>query len=313
MGDVRQPGPGATSNERDALTLRSIPTMTLSTEKNHLTAVLRQDESATPSSRAAARFGVEGNAVITGGAGTLGLAVARALLEHGAASVTLLDLPATLESSSEQIEKLRASFKARAQKIRTIPVDVTSAQMVEDTISQAVSDVGGVDILCCLAGIVSCVASVSATQSQFQKVIDVNLTGSFLCAQAVAKYMISQTRGGSIVFTSSISAHHTNFPQPQVAYNVSKAAVLHMTRNLAAEWAVYGIRVNSISPGYMNTILNAGDNLKPIREIWAASCPMGRVGDVEEITAPFVLLNSKRGGRYITGVDIVVDGGAMAL
>jgi NAD(P)-dependent dehydrogenase (short-subunit alcohol dehydrogenase family) len=103
-----------------------------------------------------------------------------------------------LESSSEQIEKLRASFKARAQKIRTIPVDVTSAQMVEDTISQAVSDVGGVDILCCLAGIVSCVASVSATQSQFQKVIDVNLTGSFLCAQAVAKYMISQTRGGSI-------------------------------------------------------------------------------------------------------------------
>jgi sorbose reductase len=243
----------------------------------------------------------------------LGLAVARALLEHGAASVTLMDLPATLESASGQIEKLRASFKSQAQKVRAIPVDVTSAEMVDKTISQTAEAVGGIDILCCLAGIVGCVASVYATQIQFQKVVDVNMTGSFLCAQAAARHMICQDRGSSIVFTSSISAHHTNFPQPQVAYNVSKAGVLHMTRNLAAEWAIHGIRVNSISPGYMDTVLNAGDNLKPIREIWAASCPMGRMGDVDEITAPFILLNSKRGGRYITGADIVVDGGAMAL
>jgi sorbose reductase len=95
----------------------------------------------------------------------------------------------------------------------------------------------------------------------WRKVIDVNLTGSWLCAQAVGKKMISQGSGGHIVFTASISGHYVNFPQPQVSYNVSKAGVLHLTRSLAAEWASSGIRVNSISPGYMNTILNEGEGL----------------------------------------------------
>jgi NAD(P)-dependent dehydrogenase (short-subunit alcohol dehydrogenase family) len=87
------------------------------------------------------------------------------------------------------------------------------------------------------------------SEAQFRKTLDVNTTGSFLCAQAVAKEMLGQKTGGTVTFTASISAHRVNFPQAQMAYNVSKAAVVAMKSSLAAEWAGMGIRVNSISPG----------------------------------------------------------------
>ncbi|RAK80787.1 NAD(P)-binding protein [Aspergillus fijiensis CBS 313.89] len=299
-------------SDREALAFRQIPTMTFSTATNPLTAPLAPDPSAdTPSLRAASRFAVPGRAIITGGAGSLGLTVARALLEHGLTALALLDLPATITTSTAALTELTTSFP-NAQ-IHAYPVDVTSPESITTTITTAVTSMGGVDHLLCFAGIVSCTPSTGAAPAEFSRVLDVNLTGSFLCAQAAAAHMIAQGTGGSIVFTASISAHATNFPQPQVAYNVSKAGVVHMTRNLAAEWAVHGIRVNSVSPGYMDTVLNAGDGLQPLREIWAQRCPMGRMGDVEEVTGAFVLLCSPRGGRYITGVDLVVDGGAMTL
>ena len=119
--------------------------------------------------------------------------------------------------------------------------------------------------------------------------------------------MIKQQTGGSIIFIASISGHSVNFPQPQVAYNTSKAAVLHIKDSLAAEWARYGIRVNSISPGYMDTILNEGDGLEECRRVWYARNPMGRMGDPSEIVGAGVLLTSLA-GRYINGADIVVDG-----
>jgi sorbose reductase len=81
---------------------------------------------------------------------------------------------------------------------------------------------------------------------------------------------------------ASISAHPVNFPQPQAAYNVSKIGVSHLTRNIAVEWAVYGICVNCVNPGHMDTVLNAGDNLKDVRDTWASCCSMGRMGDEEE-------------------------------
>ncbi|EXJ70923.1 gluconate 5-dehydrogenase [Cladophialophora psammophila CBS 110553] len=299
----------ATEDERSALTSRIIPTMSLSMAENPLTAPLAPIKTTSPAARAAARFRIEGNAVLTGGAGTLALVSARSLLEHGASGVTLMDLQSTLNTSSHAISKLKEDFPNAD--IHTMPVDVTSESEVDQAFQVAQGLMGSLDMLCCFAGIVGCMHSISATASQFRKVIDVNLTGSFLCAQAAARRMIESKSGGSIVFTASISAHTTNYPQPQAAYNVSKAGVAHLTQNLAAEWAVHGIRVNCISPGYMDTVLNAGDNLKPVRDIWASRCPMGRMGEVEEITAPIVLLSSKRAGRYITGADLRVDGGAL--
>lgn len=212
MGD---PGaPSATVDERALLASRVIPTMTLSTAENPLTSPLPKIADTNPINRALSRFTVEGNAVITGGAGALGLVSARALLEHGASAVALLDLAGTLKASADAIQRLQADFSDR--KVITSPVDVTSSTLVEQSFDRVFQAVGSIDILCCLAGIVGCVHSIDVTQSQFQKVVDVNLMGSFLCAQAAAKYMIRQGKGGSIVFTASISAHHTNYPQPQV-------------------------------------------------------------------------------------------------
>jgi sorbose reductase len=119
--------------------------------------------------------------------------------------------------------------------------------------------------------------------------------------------MISQGRGGSIVLTASISATRVNFPQPQVHYNTSKGALLQLCRSLGAEWARYGIRVNTISPGYMDTILNEGSGLERARGIWTARNPTGRMGQPEELVGAVVLLCSDA-GKYMVGTEIVVDG-----
>lgn len=114
--------------------------------------------------------------------------------------------------------------------------------------------------------------------------------------------------GGKILFIASISAHAVNYPQPQAAYNVSKAATLHLRASLAAEWTRYGIRVNSLSPGYMDTVLNEGEQLKVWRDIWASRNPMRRMGSLEEITGPVVFMCSDFAGSYVNGADLVVDG-----
>ena len=105
-----------------------------------------------------------------------------------------------------------------------------------------------------------------------------------------------------------MSAYKTNYPQPQAAYNASKAALVSMKSSLAAEWAVHGIRVNTVSPGYMDTVLNAGEGLEDCRRVWRESNPMGRMGMPEELTGVVVLLAS-RAGSYVTGADFRVDGG----
>lgn len=120
--------------------------------------------------------------------------------------------------------------------------------------------------------------------------------------------MISLSQPASILFIASISAHRVNYPQPQASYNASKAALLSLKSSLAAEWARHGIRVNSISPGYMDTVLNEGPGLADARRIWAERNPMGRMGIPEELTGAVVMLCGGA-GSYITGADLVIDGG----
>ena len=119
--------------------------------------------------------------------------------------------------------------------------------------------------------------------------------------------MIERKTGGSILFVGSVSGHRVLFPQPLVAYAASKAAIIHVGHSLAAEWAVHGIRVNSISPGYMNTVLTQGAGLAQERKIWTERIPMGRLGEVDELMGAVVMLSS-RAGSYITGSDLVIDG-----
>lgn len=299
----------ANPDDRAALASRVLPLMQLSKGPSPLTAPLGPTPGSTLAERAASRFEVVGNAVITGGSGNLAFAATRALIEHGLSQVTLMDLQPSIDSAKEKMVLLKQEFPGI--KVHVVTVDVTDQELAEEAFQKAADIMGGIDVLCCFAGVVGCVHSISATSKEWRKVIDVNLTGSFICAQAAAKHMIASKKGGSIMFTASMSAHRVNYPQPQAAYNVSKAGVTHLVKNLAAEWAVHGIRVNCVSPGYLDTVLNAGDNLKDVRDIWASHCPMGRMGDVEEVTGAIVLLSSRRAGRYITGTDLVVDGGAM--
>ncbi|PWY78356.1 oxidoreductase [Aspergillus heteromorphus CBS 117.55] len=246
---------------------------------------------------------------VTGGAGTLALSSARALLEHGLSGLALFDLPSALEKGTAQLTALREDFPSA--KITPIPCNVTLETDVQAAVQAAITTLGNIRILCCFAGIVNVVPSTDMSLDAWKRMQDVNVTGSWIVAQAVGRHMITHQSGGKIVFVASISGHRVNYPQPQVAYNVSKAAVLHMKSCLAAEWTRYGIHVNSISPGYMDTVLNEGDPLVGHRGVWADRNPMRRMGAPQELTGPLVLLCSDLGGSYVNGVDIVVDGGGL--
>lgn len=292
--------------ERAALVNRQLPEMTLSTADNPLTAPQPPPEGFSVVQRARYRFQVQGNAIITGGAGTLALEAARALLEHGCTGLALWDM--NPDQAFDSVKSLHKQFPHA--RIITEAVDVRSESAVATALTSTITLLGTVDLLCCFAGVVGCTHAIEMAADEWRRVHDINLTGSFLCAQAFARQVREQKTGGCVVFTASISAHHTNYPQPQCAYNSSKTALLSLAKSLAAEWSNLGIRVNCLSPGYMDTILNEGEGLKRARDSWNARNPMGRMGNPWEITGPLVMLCSNA-GRYVNGTDIVVDGGAM--
>ncbi|KAJ8058729.1 hypothetical protein OCU04_012900 [Sclerotinia nivalis] len=291
--------------DRNALINRTLPQMQLASSSSK-SAFPSLDTQHNPSSLnpATERFAVKGNAIITGGAGTLALQGARALLEHGLSGVALFDINPKPDSPS--ISSLTADFPNA--KILLKSVDVTNAESVNQTVQETATELGSIDILCCYAGVVGCVHALEISVEEWRRTLEINTTGAFLCAQAVAKKMVDQKSGGSIVFIASISAHTVNYPQPQVAYNVSKSSLIHMKSCLAAEWSRYGIRTNTISPGYMDTVLNEGAGLEEARNIWTSRNPMGRMGKPEELSGALVLLCSGA-GSYINGSDLIVDGG----
>jgi len=229
---------------------------------------------------------------------------ARALLEHGLTGLALLDIDHT--HAQDEIVSLERDFPNA--KILVIKVDVTNADQLQSAVEEVAREIGSVDIMCCFAGVVSCTHAIDMKPEHWKQTLDINSTGTFLSAQAAARQMIKAGTGGSIVLNASISAHRTNYPQPQAAYNASKAALLALKSSLAVEWAVHGIRVNSISPGYMDPILDNRAGIEEARDTWAKRNPMGRMGAPEEITGIVVLLCSVA-GSYINGADFIIDGG----
>ncbi|PMD33727.1 NAD(P)-binding protein [Hyaloscypha variabilis F] len=296
----------AAPEDRNSLTSRILPQMTLSKgDESSLTGPPAPDSgSSSAPERAVKRFEVAGNAIVTGGAGTLGFAASRALLEHGLSGLMIFDINPT--QAQPKIDELQKEFPAC--NIKSKQVDITDDVAVSKAVDETASLLGSVDHLLCFAGVVGCQHALDMKSAEWRRVLNINTTGSFICAQAAARQMVQQGYGGSIIFVASISGHRVNFPQPQVAYNVSKSALLTMKDCLAAEWARYGIRSNSISPGYMDTILNEGEGLEEGRKIWADRNPLGRMGTPNELTGAVVLLSSMQ-ATYINGTDIVVDGG----
>ncbi|EGG08531.1 uncharacterized protein MELLADRAFT_77343 [Melampsora larici-populina 98AG31] len=249
------------------------------------------------------RFELTGKvAVVTGGARGLGFEMARALCEAGLAGIAILDI--LQEFGESAIKELHADFGLTASFYR---VDVRDHEAVEEVINGVVRDFGSVDVLICSAGVADNIAAEDYPADRFKRVMDINLNGVFFCAQSCAKHMISSGRGGSMIFIGSMSGSIVNYPQPQCAYNASKAAVIHLMKSLAAEWAPHKIRCNTISPGYMNTLLN--EKFDPLlKKVWFERTPVGRMGHVSDLNGAALYLASDA-SAFTTGSDLLVDGG----
>lgn len=239
-------------------------------------------------------------ALVTGGAKGIGRACAESLAKAGA-HVIIADMD-------------EAAGQATASGLggEFLRLDVTSRKDVDDLARGIASRRGALDILVNNAGIVSNGSSVDVADADWQRVLDVNLNGVFYCARAFGRDMVKAGRG-SIVSISSICGSVTVHPQPQAAYNASKAGVNLLTKSLAVEWARKGVRVNAVAPGYTATELTLAGRSKPEWfDIWMAMTPMGRLGEPREV-ANAVLFLASDAASYITGTVLFVDGGYTAL
>ena len=251
------------------------------------------------------RFKLDGSVALVTGAGQgIGRAFAEALGEAGA---RLAIVDQNLQTAEEVAQELgRRSIDAIA-----VQADVTRSTEVDRAIATIIGHFGALSIAVNNAGIGQWVASEAMTDAAWRRMMSVNLEGVFWCARAEGRAMLGAGYG-KIVNTASMSGHIANEPQHQACYNASKAAILHLTRSLAAEWAPRGIRVNSISPGYTRTKLVDDLLATPMGQamlpLWMSRTPMGRMAEVTDLQGAVVYLASPA-SDFVTGADIVIDGG----
>jgi NAD(P)-dependent dehydrogenase (short-subunit alcohol dehydrogenase family) len=230
-------------------------------------------------------------AVVTGGARGIGFESAKALKESGAI-VPIVDI----------------NPEAGTKAARQLEVDLTQSNQVTKLATDIRSKYGRIDVAFNNAGIAVNVPSEECSDEDWHKVININLSAVFYCCREFGKMMLAQG-SGSIINTASMSGIISNTPQPQAAYNASKAAVIMLTKSLAGEWAKRGVRVNSISPGYIGTeMTKLGMSNPDWHKEWLHLTPMGRVGEPREVASVVVFLASDA-SSYFTGSNLVVDGG----
>jgi sorbose reductase len=239
-------------------------------------------------------------ALITGGSSGIGRRVALAYAEAGAQV-------AIAARHFEALEKVAGEIVAAGgDKVVPIRCDVTQQEQVTGMLDQVTAELGGIDIAVCNAGIVAVTPMLDMSLAEFQRIQDTNVTGVFLTAQAAARAMVSQGHGGVIINTASMSGHIINIPQEVGHYCTSKAAIIHLTKAMAVEFAPHNIRVNSVSPGYILTELV--EPLEEYHRLWEPKIPLGRIGRPDELTGLYLYLASEA-SSYMTGSDVVIDGG----
>ena len=235
-------------------------------------------------------------AVVTGGGQSLGLEIGRALRDHGA-KVVVAEINA--ETGPAAAEELGGDF---------VRLDVTDTESVREMVRTVLEKHESIDVLVNNAGVVHNIPSEDVPDEEWRTVLSVNLDGVFYCCREVGRAMLERG-SGAIVNIASMSGMISNHPQPQAAYNASKAGVIMLTKSLAGEWASRGVRVNSVSPGYIRTPLTElGMAKSEWSEVWIASTPMGRLAEPREI-APAVVYLASDASSYATGTNLVVDGG----
>jgi NAD(P)-dependent dehydrogenase (short-subunit alcohol dehydrogenase family) len=241
------------------------------------------------------RFRLDGKvAVVTGGNRGLGYAFARALLQAGARVV----IAARDQARSEHV--------ARELGATAVVMDVTNPGSISAMLDTVSAELGPVDVLVNNAGVGFHGAALDVSEEEWRAVWDVNVDGLWQCSRIVGEQMVRRG-SGAIVNIGSISAMIVNRPQMQPAYNASKAAVHHLTRSLAAEWAPYGVRVNALAPGYVKTEMAPVDRPE-FRRQWIDDAPMQRYALPEEL-GPSVVYLASDASSFVTGSVLVVDGG----
>jgi NAD(P)-dependent dehydrogenase (short-subunit alcohol dehydrogenase family) len=227
--------------------------------------------------------------VVTGAAGGIGRAISERLAGDGARVVDM-DVRKPVGNGGTFVE-----------------VDVLDPASVDSAVAQVVETFGRIDGLVAAAGL-----SEEPTPAEdmavevWDRTIGVNLRGIFLTCQAVGRVMLAQG-SGSIVTIASMSGNHVvNVPQQQAAYNASKAGVVALTKSLAYEWIGRGVRVNALSPGYVNTPLLASKTL--LHELWKTATPSGRFATTAEVAAAAAWLLGDE-STFCVGTDLLMDGG----
>lgn len=243
------------------------------------------------------------NVIVTGGSRGIGEACVFALAREGA------NVAIAVNRSTDEAEKVAEKAQELGVEVCVFQCDVANPDDVKMMVDSVMKRWGKIDILVNNAGMAHGSAAEDLSFQDWQRMIDVNLTGVFLCSQAVGKKMIEQGIKGSIINISSICGHIVVTPQKQCHYNASKGGVGMLTKSLAVEWADRGIRVNAISPGYIKTkILDFAKELHPI---WIEKTPMKTMGQPEDIAEAVLYLASPK-SKYVTGADWIIDGGYTA-
>lgn len=252
------------------------------------------------------RFDLTGRvAIVTGGGRGIGREIARVLANAGA-DIVIAELDAAnAEDAANEMRSLGRESLA-------VPTDVRDPQSVEAMTQAAMNKFGKIDILVSNAGIARHYPAEDTPDDVWLDVMNINVNGVYWCCRSVGRRMLERG-SGAIVNIASMSGSIVNNPQPQAAYNASKAAVIMLTKSLAAEWASRGVRVNSVSPGYTASEMTkqAITRVQDWYKVWMDMTPMKRMGEPVEIAHAVWYLASDA-ASFATGTDLIVDGGYTA-
>lgn len=236
-------------------------------------------------------------ALVTGASSGIGRAIAIGLAEAGA-DVGCLD--------RGDVDDTLAEITSGGGKACALQADVTDIGALEAAVATVQRELGPLRLAVNCAGIANAAPAEEMAAEQWQAVIDVNLGGVFKSCQAEGRAILEH--GGAIVNVASMSGSIANRGLTQAHYNASKAGVIHLSRSLAMEWAERGVRVNCISPGYTATPMNTRPEVAEQVKQFEGDTPLGRMAAPEEMVGPAVFLLSDA-ASFVTGVDLIVDGG----